>query len=78
MNVYKVSCFSKCGSYFASYLQSVTVTAESKGEAVQHVKAWLDKEGRGFIYPESKWNVEEIANGITSGQVVDYREDSDY
>ena len=32
MKAFKVSCYSKCGSYFASYLKSVTVLAQTLPE----------------------------------------------
>lgn len=33
MNIYQVSCFSDCDSYFDSYLQFVIVVAESPEDA---------------------------------------------
>lgn len=78
MNSYKISCYSRCGSYFGSYLQSVTVIADSKEAALIVTKDWLKKEGERFIYPEEKWRVEVLETGITNGMVVDYHQDSDY
>jgi hypothetical protein len=75
MNTYKISCFSKCGSYFASYLQSVTVNADSEEEALTLCKEWLDENQRKFIYPESEWRIRELDD---AKGVIDYLEDSDY
>lgn len=78
MNLYKISCHSACGSYFASYLQSVTVAADSPELAITFLKKWMRKEGRSFINSdEKKWSVEQLMNGIQPG-VVDWHEDSDY
>lgn len=77
MGIFRVSCYSKCGSYFAMYLQSVTVIATDKAEALTNVKAWLKKEGRNFIYPEKEWRIDELKNNLESG-VIDYNDDSDY
>ena len=74
LSIYKISCYSKCGSYFASYLQSVTVIASDKEDAVQQVK----DEGSSFIYPESEWDVEELAKYPLTPGIIDYEEDSDY
>lgn len=77
MNAYKISCYSKCGTYFASYLQSVTVLAESEAEAIQKVEDWLDHEGRTFLNSDSsKWTVEKLAADMCG--VIDWHEDSDY
>lgn len=78
MNVYKVSCYSSCGSYFASYLKSVTVIASSQADAIQRTQAWLDNEGRQFIRNDPKtWDVDEVHNCTDDG-VIDWHEDSDY
>ena len=46
MNVYKISCYSTCQSYFACYLQSVTVISDTPENAKTIVKKWLKKEGK--------------------------------
>ncbi len=35
MNIYKILCCSSCGSYFSSYLQSVTIIAQNENEALE-------------------------------------------
>jgi hypothetical protein len=59
-------------------LQSVTVTADTKEDAIKTVKEWLSKNGNEFIYPENKWEINLRAEGITNNTVIDYLEDSDY
>jgi len=76
MKVYNVNCHSTCGSYFASYLQSVTVIVEDEDSAIESVEKWLKKEGRKFIYGKDKWRVHCVCEN-TEG-VIDYHEDSDY
>ena len=71
-----VSCHSTCRSYFASYLQSVTVVAKDKEQAVELVEKWLKKEGRKFIYKKDKWRVDILSDKLEG--VVDYHQDSDY
>ncbi|HET8686850.1 MAG TPA: hypothetical protein VFM18_09315 [Methanosarcina sp.] len=77
IKIYQVNCFSKCRSYFISYLQSVTVIADDEQHAISLTKEWLKKEGRKFIYPEEKWRVRFIGEHKQQG-VIDYHEDSDY
>lgn len=77
MNVYKISCYSTCQSYFACYLQSVTVISDTPENAKTIVKKWLKKEGKGFIYPENRWELLSLGEAIPN-KVVDYLEDSDY
>ena len=78
MKLYKISCHSKYGTYFASYLQSVTVVADSPELALASTRKWLAREGRSFINNDSsKWSVEVLANDLSLG-VVDWHEDSDY
>jgi hypothetical protein len=76
MYVFKISCISDCGSYFAAYLQSVTVIANDKNNALAIVKKWLKDNGKEFIKNESKWDIEKISEEING--VIDYCEDSDY
>jgi hypothetical protein len=77
MNVYKISCYSKCGSYFAPYLQSVTIVAESAEQAVEELKDWLKEQDRSFINKdESAWSVSLLVNEPCG--VIDWHEESDY
>lgn len=79
MNVYKISCYSECGTYFSSYLQSVTIFAANEKDAVEKVILWLDEVGRQFISKDvKKWNIELIYKETDTHFVIDYREDSDY
>lgn len=78
MNIYKISFYSKCGSYFESYLKSVTVIATSKEHALEIVRDWSKKYGNSFIYPQEKWNIELITEYVPVPQVIDYEESSDY
>lgn len=78
MNIYRIGCWSECGTYFASYLQWLMVLAETKEEAVILAKKWLDKEGRSFIRKnEMTWSIELISDNVSKG-VIDWHEDSDY
>lgn len=78
MEVWKISCYSECGSYFAQYLQSVTVIAAGREEAIEEVQKWLKEEGRSFIRSDQKtWNIELLTNHIAEG-VIDWHADSDY
>jgi hypothetical protein len=76
MEMFKILCWSKCGSYFNPYLKSVTIIADSKDDAVSKVKGWLEKEDRSFIYPESEWKIVSLSN--SNNGVVDFDESSDY
>ena len=90
MNIYKVSCYSDCGSYFRQYLQSVTVTADTAEDALKTVKAWFKETGNKFIYPEErtvkvlgretvkKWRTELLAENVQNNTIIDTFEDSDY
>jgi len=78
VNIFKVSCYSKCSSYFSSYLQSVTVIADTKEDAVKVVKKWLNAKDESFIYPESTWDVWIKETDIKNNMVIDFFKDSDY
>lgn len=75
MKVYKISCPSSCGSYFASYLQSVTVVAENETDALEKLAQWFKETGRKFIRP-NKWQIDCMAQHASG--VIDWVEDSDY
>ena len=76
MKIYKISCYSNCGTYFSGYLQSLTILAESVEEAKELAKKW-QHENESFVYPENEWEIREVANRIENG-VIDYHIDSDY
>ncbi len=91
MDIYKVSCCSDCGSYFGSYLQSITVVADNKEDALNVAKKWMQETGNNFIYPEQRikkdlykreysktWDVFLVAENIQNNTVIDTFEDSDY
>jgi hypothetical protein len=77
MNTYRISCYSKCGSYFHPYLQYVTVNAISEADAIRLCKEWLVRTGKEFELPESEWTIADVTYPQQPG-VVDYLEDSDY
>lgn len=77
MKVYTVSCYSNCGTYFAAYLRSLTIIAESPKQAKEFAKQWRIDGGEEFIYPESRWHVREISDNLSAG-VIDFCIDSDY
>lgn len=76
MNIFKISCHSVCGTYFASYLQSVTVIASDESEAFEKVNAWLKENDRAFLYPQDKWRISKL--GPFEHGVFDWFQDSDY
>lgn len=75
MNIYKISCYSACGSYFMPYLKSITVIANNKEEVKDHAKNY------NFIYPSDRWNIELLCSNIENIKditVIDKEESSDY
>ena len=76
MKIYRISCYSDCGSYFGAYLKSLTIIAESPDAAKELAKNW-QRENEPFIYSESKWEIMEVSSKIENG-VIDYQIDSDY
>ena len=60
MKMYRISCESDCGSYFQPYLKSIMVVAENKELAITEVKWILKVNGEEFIYPEKKWDIEDL------------------
>lgn len=78
MNIYRISCYSACGTYFQPYLQSVTVIADSREDSIKIVQKWLNDNGYRFLEKDSaKWEVTELSQCLQAG-VVDWTEDSDY
>ena len=78
MNTYKVTCYSKCNSYFRGYLQSVVVMAKDEVEALDIVKKWLKEKNKEFIYPEYEWKIYQMSVNVHLATVIDYCFDSDY
>lgn len=78
MNVYEISCYSKCNSYFKSYLQSITVVAANEEDAIRVVKKSRPYKNYKFIYPEKEWDIRMICMDIQNNTVIDYVYDSDY
>lgn len=76
MNIYYVSNYSKCGSYFSDYLQYVLIVAPSKERALE-----LCKQSKKFGSHQN-WHCE-IQSDIEidpkfEGQVILYHYASDY
>ena len=81
MKAYKISCYSKCGTFYCNYLQSVTVVAASEEEAKRIVTEWC-KNGKGahydgLLYGEDKWEVQDLGE-IVEGTVLDFHMGTDY
>lgn len=76
MNIYRISCYSACGTYFQPYLRSVTVLAANREDAIQRVQKWFKDTGREFLEKPDKWEVSTL--GDVGHGVVDWTEDSDY
>jgi len=78
MRIFKISCYSNCGTYFQPYLKSVTVIAETEADAIQILKEYFKKTGKKFIYEEKRWETEIIQDSVLSNSVIDEEIDSDY
>lgn len=76
MKVYQVSYYSSCGTYFQSYLKSVTLSAENEDDAREKAKAWCKKNYNFLIEDSSKWCVTELVSDRFG--VLDYDHSSDY
>lgn len=76
MKLYKISCYSSCGSYFAAYLQSLTIQAENEAEAIEKAEKWQEFHGEHFIKPTKECDIEEIV--VDRFGVIDSLIDSDY
>lgn len=76
MNIYKISCHSLCGSYFESYLQSVSVIAPTEKDAIANTKAWLKNNDESFTREEKHWHIENLGKAFYG--VFDHHSDSDY
>ena len=77
MKMYRISCFSRCGSYFEPYLKSVIVLADTKEQAIESTKMWMKETKNYFIYPIEKWMVSEPTE-LINNQVIDWDISSDY
>ena len=73
MKIFKVDCRSDCGSYFGAYLQSVTVKAESKEEAIAIVK----KECKGDLVTKDL-ECKLLWESSVGGKIIEEYYDSDY
>lgn len=73
-----VTCYSKCRTYFAPYLKTVTVLASDPENAKDLAEAWCKDTGKRFISPRAEWNVEELNVNPKHPQVIDWHADSDY
>jgi hypothetical protein len=60
VNIYKISCYSSCGSYFQPYLKSITVMADTKEDAIALAKEWMKKNNKEFVKPEEKWDITQL------------------
>lgn len=76
MKTYKISCCSSCGSYFAAYLQSLTIQAENETEAIEKAEKWQKFYRWHFINPTKECSIEEIE--VDRFGVIDSLIDSDY
>lgn len=77
MRIFNISCRSSCGTYFGAYLQSVSVIAESKEEAIALYEKW-SKKNYSFekkMYPK---NLDITDLGEVQLGVFDHIMDSDY
>ena len=83
MHIYKISVFSECGTYFAAYLQQLTVFAKSKEEALSIYDKW-SSDNYSFVREPNISDIEELSfirgEGliVDDGGVVDFIIDSDY
>ena len=76
MKTYIIACRSNCGSYFASYLQSLTIVAETRGEAIERAEAWQEFHGEHFIKSTKECEISEVTPDRFG--VIDSLIDSDY
>ena len=77
MKIYKISCYSRCGTYFGSYLKSLTILAEDEKSAIRVARNWMRK-NQSFLYKKKSWNIEVLCEDVLKEGVVDYDIDSDY
>lgn len=76
MKFYIISCPSSCGSYFAAYLQSLTIQADTEAEAIEKAEKWQEFHGEHFIRPTKECCIEEVVPDRFG--VVNSLIDSDY
>ena len=77
MNIYKITGYSKCGTYFEPYLQSMTIIADTEDQARAHAIKWCRESGYSFIMPVAACDVILIASSCVNG-VIDFLNESDY
>lgn len=76
MTMYRISCFSECGSYFQPYLNELYIQAQSTEHAIELAQVWQDKHKEYFIKTQPKdWVIEKLPNSIG---VVHYNIQADY
>jgi hypothetical protein len=73
MAIFTFSCYSRCGSYFTSYLKKVIVRAETLDQARKYLEKWQEEQGYSF----KTENVQVEQNNQDTG-VIDYDFSSDY
>jgi len=73
MKIFKISCYSHCGTYFSAYLKSIIVLAENAEQAKD-----IAEKRKGFIYSIEKWNVEELTSDFNTPKIIDEDFSSDY
>lgn len=79
MKIIKISASSSCGSYFMSYLQSVTVIAENNDDALKVYKKWA-KENNSFEKRMKLYfiHLSDLGDVKIDKKVIDSYSDSDY
>jgi len=73
MKIFKISCYSHCGTYFNAYLKSIIVLAENAEQAKN-----IAEKRKGFIYPSKVWKIEELASDFNTPKIIDEDFSSDY
>jgi hypothetical protein len=77
MKIFELAAHSSCGTYFASYLKSVTVIADSKEAAMKKYEEWsVSNEGHSFEKGNLK-NLEITELSMNSYRILTYDHDSD-
>lgn len=74
IRLFKVSAPSPCGSFFAAYLQSITIIAESEEDALEKAVKW--QASNEAFEKGHKVHIDELP--IDNLGIVDYCMESDY
>lgn len=93
-NLYKISCYSSCGTYFGQYLQYLQLFAKDEDDAIDTVNKWMEETKNNFIYPMYRhvkksgkeitikaWEIDVLFVGLTGIEksvVIEDHYDSDY